>query len=92
MEVITIESEAFIKLQQMYVESQKALLDMAKKPKINTEVWLDIKQVSEMTRYHKNTILARKDEIGYRTIGRDLHFKLSAVEKWMEKYYRGPRN
>jgi predicted DNA-binding transcriptional regulator AlpA len=51
---------------------------------------LDIKQVAELTTYKEETIRLRKAEIGWHTLGKDLKFKASDVEAWINRYYRAP--
>lgn len=91
MEVIVIEHEAFKRLEAMFIESQAIIKEQAKKLTGSKVIWLNVTEVAELTRYHEKTIKLRKTEIGYRTQGRNLFFKLSDVEKWVEKYYRAPR-
>lgn len=91
MEVITMEHAAFKRLEDMFVQAQEVIQEQAKKLSRNETIWLDVSEVAELTRYHEKTIKLRKAEIGYRTMGKDIFFKLKDVEAWTNKYYRAPR-
>jgi hypothetical protein len=90
MEVITIESETYKRLETMFIQSLESVKNQAEivtKSKIGL---LDVKQVADLTGYTEDTIRARKKEIGYSTMGKDLKFKPADVEAWINKYYRAP--
>jgi hypothetical protein len=90
MEVITIESETYKRLETMFIQSLESVKNQSEivtKSKIGL---LDAKQVAELTGYTEETIRLRKAEIGYSTMGKDLKFKPADVEAWINKYYRAP--
>jgi hypothetical protein len=65
MDVIVIESEAFSRLERMFIESQeiiKVQTEMITRSKIGL---ITAKQVADLTGYDVRTINLRKSEIGY---------------------------
>lgn len=91
MESITFTPADYQDLKKMFIESQNIIRDQAKKLANAKIVWVDTKEAAEITRYNEKTLKLNKDEIGYRTKGRDIFFKLSDLEEWMNRYYRGPK-
>jgi hypothetical protein len=92
MEVITIESEAFQKLERMFAESQETIKVQAEIITASKIGLMSAQQVADLTGYDVKTIKLRKDEIGYSTMGKDLKFRPSDVQAWIQKYYRSPVN
>lgn len=91
MESITFTPVEFAKFESMFIESQQIIRDQAKKLANSKTIWIDTKEAAEISRYHEKTLKLHKEEIGYRTKGRDVFFKLSDLEAWMNRYYRGPK-
>lgn len=90
MEVITIESETFKRLESMFSASQDTIRMQAEIITNSKIGLLDVKQVAELTGYTEETIRLRKKEIGFHTLGKDIKFKPAAVQAWIDKYYRSP--
>lgn len=91
MKVITIKRKAYKKLEEMFIKSQDIIQEQAQIMNASKIQLLSLDQVCELTGYKKAFIRSRKDEIGYHTVGRDLKFKPSAVQEWIDKYYRTPK-
>jgi hypothetical protein len=91
MEVIVIEHETFKRIEEMFAESQEIIREQAKLLTNAKLSWVNAKQAAEISGYNSQTLRSRKSEIGYRTMGKDIFFKLSDLEIWMDKYYRAPR-
>jgi hypothetical protein len=102
MEVIVIESEAFKRLESVFLESleraERMIAESQETIKLQAEIitaskigLMSAKQVADLTGYDAKTIKLRKSEIGYHTMGKDLKFKPSDVEAWIRKYYRAPK-
>lgn len=91
MESITFTPGDFQELKQMFIESQRILRDQASTLASSKIGMLSLKQVSELTGYKQSFIRSRKEEIGFHTVGKDLKFKPSDLDKWINKYYRGPK-
>lgn len=103
MEVITIESEAFKRMESMFSESQeraeRLIAESQETIKLQAEIitaskigLMSAQQVADLTGYDVKTIKLRKSEIGYHTMGKDLKFKPADVQAWIQKYYRYPVN
>jgi hypothetical protein len=90
MEVINWESEAYKDFVRMFTESTESVKSLSETILKSRIGLLDVKQVAELTGYTEDTIRARKAEIGYSTMGKDLKFKPADVEAWINKYYRAP--
>lgn len=90
MKVIIIKRKAFKKLEEMFIKSQDIIQEQARAITAAKMGLLSLDQVCELTGYKKAFIRSRKEEIGYHTVGRDLKFKPSAVQEWIDKYYRTP--
>lgn len=91
MEVITIESQAYQRLESMFVESQKTIKDLSDQVIASKIGLLDPKQVAELTGYAEATIRQKKADIGYSTMGKDIKFRIEDVNAWINKGYRAPR-
>lgn len=85
-----METAAYKRLVEMFVESQSIIRNQAESNLANQIGLLDISQVCELTGYRESFIRARKAEIGYHTVGKDLKFKPAAVQAWIDTYYRSP--
>jgi mRNA-degrading endonuclease RelE of RelBE toxin-antitoxin system len=92
MDVITIESSAFKRLEDMFEESQQKIKEQAEIITASKIGLMSSQQVADLTGYDEKTIRVRKNEIGYSTMGRDLRFKPADVQAWISKYYRAPVN
>lgn len=91
MNVLTIESETFIRIEQMFEKSQEIIQRQAEIITASKIALMTAKQVGELTGYDEKTIRIRKKEIGYSTLGKDLKFKPSDVEAWINRNYRSPK-
>lgn len=93
MEVITVEHEAYKKLEAMFIESQETVKSQAAtllQAKIGL---LDAKQVADLTGYAEDTIRKKKEDIGYSIpMGKDIKFTLEDVNNWIKRGYRAPRS
>lgn len=91
MESITFIPAEYQDLKQMFVRSQEIIREQAVEITACKVGLLNLKQVATLTGYKQAFIRSRKEEIGYHTVGRDLKFKPADVDRWINKYYRGPK-
>jgi hypothetical protein len=91
-EVIVIESETFQKMQNMFSELVRMNRKLAEENKnLQLKRLLRVEDICTMTGYSKNTVLRRKEEIGFFCEGKDIKFKSADVDNWIQSYYIKPR-
>lgn len=92
MEVIVIDSPAFQKMETMFSELVKMNRQLAEENKsLQLKRLLSVKDVCDITGYSENTVLRRKEEIGFFCEGKDIKFKPVDVDNWIDRNYIKPR-
>ena len=91
--VQVIDAGALNDLKNMFVESQRMVRELAtENAALKSKKLLSVAEVAEMTGYSTVTINRRKEEIGFFTEGKDIKFKPSDVDAWIEENYIKPKS
>lgn len=87
MDVITIESAAFERIQRKLDEIQSGIDQRNKQPK---ESWLDNQEFMQLLKISKRTAQHYRDSglISFSQVGNKIYYKLTDVEAMLEKHYR----
>lgn len=92
MELITFESQTYQQIENMFKSACAIVKELATENKaLKAKVWITAQEVAEMTSYNEQTIRKKKHEIGFKSKGGLLHFKVKDVEAWMERGYIAPK-
>lgn len=91
MEAFTLTPVDVQEFRDMFAESQRIIREQAEKLANAKITWVKVSEAAEITRYDEKTLKLNKEEIGYRTRGRTIFFKLSDLNNWMESTYRSPK-
>ena len=88
MEVITITSEAFQKIQNDISEISKSISSSNNKQPLS-ENWLDIADVCQVLHISKRTLQSYRDNgtLSFSQIGGKIYFKASDIEAHLQKHY-----
>ena len=86
MEVITIQSEAFLELKGELNSINKRLNKDEKIPKV---IWLDNQEIMQLLKISKRTIQHYRDTglIAFSQVGNKIYYKQSDIEEMLEKHY-----
>lgn len=91
MENIYFKPAEYERFEEMFSKTQEIIREQAEKL-ANAEItWVPLSKAAEIAGYHAKTLALDKEEIGYRTKGGKLFFKLSDLNNWLESTYRKPR-
>jgi MerR family transcriptional regulator, repressor of the yfmOP operon len=87
-EVITITSEAFQKIQSDISEISKSISSSNNKQPLS-ENWLDIADVCQVLHISKRTLQSYRDNgtLSYSQIGGKIYFKASDIEEHLQSHY-----
>lgn len=88
MQVITIQSEAFLEIVQK-LDEIKAKVNEEKSKQPLTDVWLDNQQVCDLLKISIRTLQTYRDEgtISFSQIGSKIYYKASDIENHLNKHY-----
>lgn len=88
MEVITITSEAFQKIQNDISEISRAVSNSNNKQPLS-ENWLDIADVCQVLHISKRTLQSYRDNgtLPFSQIGGKIYFKAADIEEHLNKHY-----
>ncbi len=91
--VAVIDSNALSDLCDMFRESQRMVRELAREnADLKKRKLLTVSDVAKLTGYTERTIRDRKHEIGFFTEGKDIRFKISDVDSWIDRYYIKPKS
>lgn len=87
MEVITIESAAFERIEKKLDEIQSGIDQRNNQPK---DTWLDNQEFMQLLKISKRTAQHYRDAglISFSQVGNKIYYKLSDVQAMLEKHYR----
>ena len=89
MEVITIESEAFLLIQKQLAE---IIAGIEKQHRLHPlpETWLDNNDVARLLKISKRTLQSYRDQgdISFSQIGAKIYYRASDINKFLEKHYK----
>lgn len=91
MEAFTLTPVDLDRFTEMFAESQRIIREQAVKLANAKITWVKVAEAAEITGYDEKTLKLNKAEIGYRTRGRTIFFKLVDLNNWMESTYRSPK-
>lgn len=88
MQVITIQSEAFLEIVQK-LDEIKAKVNEEKSKQPLSDVWLDNQQVCDLLKISIRTLQTYRDEgtISFSQIGSKIYYKASDIENHLNKHY-----
>lgn len=91
MEVITIQSEVWNKL-QLNLQYIKSLLETKKKREPFNDPWLTIEETMAQLKVSKRTLQTYRDKgrIGFSQIDNKIYFKASEINAFLERHHHEP--
>ncbi|HOW25114.1 MAG TPA: helix-turn-helix domain-containing protein [Bacteroidales bacterium] len=96
MEVITIESKAFLELMRKLEEIQTKVVESGQSDPDNhpgktgtKEIWLDNDEASQLLRVSKRTLqnYREKGTLSFSKFGNKIYYKAADIEKHLNKHY-----
>lgn len=88
MELVTLTSEAFLKIVSK-IDNMSDILEKGKKSNPLNDTWLDIQEVCIFLKVSKRTLQKYRDSgiLPYSQIGGKIYFKASDIEEHLEHHY-----
>ncbi len=88
MELVTLTSEAFLKIASK-IDNLYSVLDKNKKANPLSDTWLDIQEVCLLLKVSKRTLQKYRDKgiLPYSQIGGKIYFKASDIEEHLKNHY-----
>ena len=91
MEVIVVDSKIFKRIEELHQEAIEKMLEAKKDAVKNSFTLLTAQEVADMTKLDVTTILKRKHEIGFISLGNKNLFELADIVSFFRAHKVSPK-